>query len=103
MTSKKHLPREIFTREFDRLNNDRDRLQMLMTLKLHLKNLVLTSADLQMICERFIEEKYRLQAIEQLIPWVRLISFRRIQMSVVDLYIDYVGEFNRTFGTFLSA
>lgn len=76
MTSEKqHSPLEIFSRELDRLTNDRDRLQMLLTLKLHLKNVILTSSDLQMICVRFNEEKYRLQAIEQLIPWVRCLSF----------------------------
>ena len=77
MTSEKRLPLEIFSRELERLTNDRDRLQMLMTLKLHLKNFILTSSDLQMICGRFNEEKFRLQAIEQLIPWVRLLSFER--------------------------
>lgn len=74
MTNQIRLPMDIFARELDRLTNDRDRLQMLVTLKLHLQNLQLNSTGLQMIFVRFNEEKYRLQAIEQLIPWVNFFS-----------------------------
>ena len=98
---------DVFARELDRLTNDRDRLQMLVTLKLHLQNLPLNSTGLQMIFARFNEEKYRLQAIEQLIPWV-CFSFSRIRSRkwiffTLDLYIDHIGEFSKTLGTFSSS
>ena len=76
---------DVFARELDRLTNDRDRLQMLVTLKLHLQNLPLNSTGLQMIFARFNEEKYRLQAIEQLIPWV-CFSFLRIRSRKMDFF-----------------
>jgi hypothetical protein len=46
---------------------------MLVTLKSHLNNLQLTPDILQYFFSIFNDEKYRLQAINQLIPFVKII------------------------------
>ncbi|CAF3726908.1 unnamed protein product [Rotaria sordida] len=62
------LPVDILCRELHRLDNDIDRLQMLITLKSHLNNLQFNSNNLQFFFSIFNDEQYRLQAINQLIP-----------------------------------
>jgi hypothetical protein len=68
------LPIDIFCRELYRLDNDPDRLQMLVTLKSHLNNLQLNSNILQRFFSIFNDEKYRLQAMNQLIPSVNFLK-----------------------------
>ena len=63
-------PLDILCRELHRLNNDADRLQMLVTLKLHLNNLQLTPHTLHLFFSIFDKEQYRLQAINQLLIFV---------------------------------
>jgi hypothetical protein len=74
MKTKVNLPVDILCREFDRLNNDIDRLQMLVTLKSHLQNLQLNTQILQRFFASFYDEKYCLQAIQQLIPSVNFLN-----------------------------
>jgi hypothetical protein len=71
MKTKMNLPVDILSRELYRLNNDIDRLQMLVTLKSHLQNLQLTPQIIQKVLSSFNDEKYCLQAIQQLIPYVK--------------------------------
>ncbi len=68
-------PIDILCRELHRLDNDIDRLQMLITLKSHLNNLQLTPNILQFVFSIFNDEQYRLQAINELIPSVKTIFF----------------------------
>jgi hypothetical protein len=60
-------PLDIVCHELHRLNNDADRLQMLITLKSHLNNLQLTPNTLHHFFSIFNHEQYRLQAIHQLL------------------------------------
>ncbi|CAF3759092.1 unnamed protein product [Rotaria sp. Silwood1] len=68
MINKNPSPVDILCRELHRLDNDVDRLQMLVTLKSHLNNLQFNSNTLQFFFSIFNHEQYRLQAINQLIP-----------------------------------
>jgi hypothetical protein len=68
-------PIDILCRELYRLNNDNDRLQMLVTLKSHLKNLKLNFNTLQFFLSIFNDEQYRLQAMNLLIPSVKFFFF----------------------------
>ena len=70
MSNTIHSPVDILCRELHRLDNDIDRLQMLITLKSHLHLLQLTPYTLQFFFSIFNSEKYRLQALHQLIPFV---------------------------------
>ena len=63
-------PMDILCRELYRLNNDIDRLQMIVTLKSHLNNLKFNFNNLQLFFSIFNDEYYRLQAINLLIPSV---------------------------------
>jgi two-component SAPR family response regulator len=64
-------PIDILCRELYRLNNDIDRLQMIVTLKSHLNNLKFNFNNLQFFFSSFNDEYYRLQAINLLIPSVK--------------------------------
>jgi len=75
MKNKIISPIDILCRELHRLDNDIDRLQMLVTLKSHLNNLQLTPDILQSFFLIFNDEQYRLQAIYQLIPSVKIIFY----------------------------
>ena len=71
MADKIVSPIDILCRELSRLDNDTDRLQMLITLKSHLNNLPFNSNNLQLLFLIFNHERYRLQAVNQLMPFVR--------------------------------
>jgi len=73
MKNNVNSPVDVLCRELDRLDNDADRLQMLVTLKSHLNHLQLTPDTLQYFFSIFNDEQYRLKAIYQLIPSVRII------------------------------
>lgn len=79
MKNKFISPIEILSRELYRLDNDIDRLQMLVTLKSHLNNLQLTPEILQI----FNDEQYRLQAIYQLIPVVIFVQILFLENEIV--------------------
>ncbi|CAF1200407.1 unnamed protein product [Adineta ricciae] len=70
MSNTIHSPIDILCRELHRLDNDIDRLQMLITLKSHLHLLQLTPYTLQFFFSIFNSENYRLQALYQLIPFI---------------------------------
>ncbi len=95
MKTKVNLPVDILCRELDRLDNDIDRLQMLVTLKSHLQNLQLTSHVLQRFFSNFNDEKYCLQAIQQLLPSVNFLIFflstKKNSILILDLHVDHIG------------
>ncbi|CAF5118600.1 unnamed protein product, partial [Rotaria magnacalcarata] len=69
MINKIISPVDILCRELNRLDNDIDRLQMLVTLKSHLNHLQFNPNTLQLFFSIFNDEQYRLQAINQLVPF----------------------------------
>jgi hypothetical protein len=75
MINKIISPVDILCQELHRLDNDIDRLQMLVRLKSHLNNLQLTPYTLQFFFSIFNNEQYCLQAIHQLIPFVKMNYF----------------------------
>lgn len=64
-------PVDILCRELNRLDNDSDRLQMLVTLKSRLNHLQLNADTFYVLFSIFNDENYRLQAIHQLLPFVK--------------------------------
>ncbi|CAF1969191.1 unnamed protein product [Rotaria magnacalcarata] len=70
MINKIISPVDILCRELNRLDNDIDRLQMLVTLKSHLNHLQFNPNTLQLFFSIFNDEQYRLQAINQLVPFI---------------------------------
>lgn len=71
MINKIYSPIDILCRELNRLENDNDRLHMLKILKSHLNNLQFNSHTIESVCSIFHDEKYRIEAIHQLIPFVK--------------------------------
>jgi hypothetical protein len=67
-------PLDILCRELHRLDNDLDRLQMLVTLKSHFARLLFTSTHIHSFLSSFHTEYYRLQAIQHLLVHVTIID-----------------------------
>lgn len=105
MKNKFLSPVEILSQELSRLNNDIDRLQMLITLKTRLNNLQFNSDNLLRVFSIFKNEEYRLQAIDQLIPFVNN-DFLILKYSILiflfklDLYIFYIRLSDKIIRTF---
>ncbi|UJR14695.1 hypothetical protein I4U23_001688 [Adineta vaga] len=94
MLNTNHSPIDILCRELYRLNNDIDRLQMLITLKSHLHHLQLTSSTLQVFFSIFNNEKYRLQAVQELIPFIHPFITTESLPLLLDLFPTNEYRFN---------
>ncbi|CAF0741784.1 unnamed protein product [Adineta steineri] len=88
MLNKINSPIDILCRELYRLDNDIDRLQMLITLKSHLHHLQLTPCTLQYFFSLFNNEQYRLQAIHQLIPFIHIFITSDSLPILLDLFTN---------------
>ncbi|CAF0725140.1 unnamed protein product [Adineta steineri] len=88
MLNKINSPIDILCRELYRLDNDIDRLQMLITLKSHLHQLQLTPCTLQYFFSLFNNEQYRLQAIHQLIPFIHIFITSDSLPILLDLFTN---------------
>ena len=70
MANRATSPLDILCRELYRLENDPDRLQMLVALRSRPAHLQLASSHFQRVLSNFHTDEYRWQAIQQIIPHV---------------------------------